>query len=244
MHTDRLNISTLCSLAVIAFVAACAAHEAVGHGIACLSTGGTVTLLTSVYFHCRPSVPFVDAAGTLMNLVVAATLVLALHRTNQPSQRSVFLGLILAFSGFWGAGYFIFSALTNVGDLAFVLRDLSLEPRWLWRLGMGILGVWLYVKILRKASGLVPKGMPLFVAYCVVGVVACASVLFYQGPTLPALKDAAQESLLAPSGLLFIAFSRPSSQPIFVPASRSIIMAAAVTIAIFWFTLGKGISGG
>jgi hypothetical protein len=41
--------------------------------------------------------------------------------------------------------------------------------------------------------------------------VACISVLFYPGEALPALKEAAQAGLLAPLGLLFVAFSRRPS---------------------------------
>ncbi|WIH05380.1 hypothetical protein KHF85_02365 [Xanthomonas translucens pv. graminis] len=59
------------------------------------------------------------------------------------------------------------------------------------------------------------------------------SVLFYPGEVLPALKEAAQESLLAPLGLLFVAFCRRPSRVLPPPSSRTAVLA-------FWLTLGRG----
>jgi len=244
MPADRSSTATLCSLAVIAFAAACVAHEAAGHGLACLGTGGTVTLLTSVYFRCRPSLPVIDAAGVLMNFAVAAVAALGLRRGSRSPSLTAFLGLLLAFSGFWGAGYLLFSALTNDGDPAFVVRDLPLQPVWLWRLGMGVVGVWLYALILRHSAKFLPRGRPLLAAYGAAGLVGCLSVLFYQGPTLPALKEALQESLLGPVGLLLAARAAPAPGLHPVPYSRGIVVAGGVITALFWLVLGRGIYGG
>ena len=104
-HPNGLRTATLCSLAALAFIGACVAHEAVGHGFTCLAAGGRVVLLTSVYFRCQPGAPLVDAAGPLMNLVVAATAAIALRVMRGHSNYSVFLALLVAFSGLWGAGY-------------------------------------------------------------------------------------------------------------------------------------------
>lgn len=243
MQTRRPSVQTLCALSVIAFVVACVAHEAVGHGFACLGTGGNITLVTSVYFRCQPSVPLVDAAGPLMNFVVAAASSLALGRLCHLPRLTAFLALLLAFSGLWSSGYLIYSAVANTGDFAFVLRDLSLEPRWLWRVCMGVAGIGLYWAILVRAVRFAPKGMPLSAAYVAVAVVAGISVLFYQGPTLPALKDAALESFVAPIGLLLVAGRQPSSNEPVAPNSRAIITLAVVVAALFWFTMGQGIYG-
>ncbi|WP_369935975.1 hypothetical protein [Xanthomonas tesorieronis] len=239
MPANLSRLWTLCALAAMAFVAACIAHEAVGHGLTCLGTGGTVTLLSSVYFHCQPGHPFVDAAGPVSNLCVAAVFGAAAHRSRHATARTV-CALVAAFNGLWGAGYLIFSALTDTGDLAFVVRDLALRPAWVWRLGMGLAGLLLYGIVLRSVAPCLPKGRPLLAAYCAAGGVACASVLFYPGAVLPALKDAAQESLLAPLGLLFVALSRRAS-PVLPPASsRIIVLAGAIVVLAFWLTLGRG----
>src|SRR5450432_1467618 len=159
-NESRVDVATLCSLAAMAFVAACFAHEALGHGTACVATGGTVTLLTSVYFKCSASLPIVDAAGPSMNLAVALGAAMMLRRSHGPAART-FLALLLAFNGFWGAGYFLFSGAANTGDWAFVLRDLSLEPRWLWRIAMVATGAWLYGVALRHVAPVLPRGRPL-----------------------------------------------------------------------------------
>lgn len=239
MPADLSRLCTLCALAAMAFVAACVAHEAAGHGLACLGTGGTVRLLSSVYFRCQPGHPFVDAAGTLSNLCVAAVCAVAAHRSRHATARTAF-ALLAAFNGLWGAGYLIFSAATDTGDLAFVLRDLGLHPAWAWRLGMGLAGLWLYSAVVRNVAPHLPNGMSLLAAYCVAGGVACISVLFYPGAVLPALKDAAQEGLLAPLGLLFVALSRRPSQVLPPPSSRPVMLAGAIVVLAFWLTLGRG----
>jgi hypothetical protein len=239
MPADLCRLWTLCALAAMAFVAACTAHEAVGHGLACLGTGGTVTLLSSVYFRCQPGHPLVDAAGTLSNLCVAAVFALAARRSRHDTARTAF-ALVAAFNGLWGTGYLIFSAVTDTGDLAFVVRDLALRPAWAWRLGMGLAGLWLYGAVWRNLAPFLPKGRPLLAAYCTAGAVACLSVLSYQGAALPALKEAAQEGLLAPLGLLFVAFSRHPSRVLPPASSRNVMLAGAIVVLAFWLTLGRG----
>jgi hypothetical protein len=48
---------------------------------------------------------------------------------------------VLALAGnlFTGTGYFCFSGVFNFGDWAAVIRDLN--PHWMWRLGLVLLGV-------------------------------------------------------------------------------------------------------
>ena len=61
-NEGRADVGTLCSLSAVAFVAACFAHETLGHGTACTATGGRVTLPTSVITSFEPenSQMFVD----------------------------------------------------------------------------------------------------------------------------------------------------------------------------------------
>ncbi len=243
MQQAQPDTLTLCALSAMAFIVACAGHEAAGHGLACLGSGGSIALLTSVYFRCHPGMPLVDAAGPAMNLVVAAACAIALGRSLHKPTFQAFLALLLAFSGLWSAGYFVCSAVADTGDLAFVLRDLSLKPRWLWRVCMGIAGIALYRTILARATRFSPKGLPLRVAYAAAVAVACISVLFYRGPTLPALGDAALESCVAPLGLLLVAGRQPSSNEPTAPVSRAIVAGALAAIALFWFTMGRGIYG-
>lgn len=239
------SYSTLGAIAAVAFIVACVAHEAIGHGGMCLAVGGHVTLLTSVYFHCTNGGPLTDAAGPLMNLIVGAACWLLARNRPLISQSRLFFVLAMAFNLFWGAGYFIFSAVTNTGDWAFVLRDLSLEPQWLWRLLMGALGVVIYVRSIRAVATHVPPGTPLVWLYIVAGVVSCVAALFYAGPVLPAVREAAQESFGADVGLLFLAY-RKSKQPHALPSpslvahSNAWLISSALVTILFLLVLGRG----
>ena len=211
-HAGRASTSTLCAIAAVTFIIACVAHEAIGHGGLCLVIGGEIKLLTSVYFRCVPGRPVVDAAGPTMNLIVAILAAAMLATEKRSDLSRTFLAFLIAFNGFWGAGYLIFSAFTNTGDWAFVLRDLSAQPIWLWRIIMAAVGIYLYNVTIRYIAPHLPLGWPLFSAYLVVGAVACASTLFFTGAILPAMQEAAQESLLAPVALIYLAFRHSSSQ--------------------------------
>lgn len=239
------SYSTVGAIAAVAFIAACVAHEAIGHGGMCLAVGGRVTLLTSVYFRCTNGGPLTDAAGPLMNLIVGALCWSLARRRPLASPSRLFFVLAMAFNLFWGAGYFIFSAVTNTGDWAFVLNGLSLEPRWLWRLFMGSLGVFIYVRSIGIVRSCVPPGTPLVVPYVVAGVVSCVAALFSAGPALPALREAAQESLGAAIGLLILSYRNtrqphPLPSPILVAHSIGWLLFSAVVTVLFFLLLGRG----
>lgn len=240
------SYSTLGAIAAVAFIVACVSHEAIGHGGMCLAVGGRVTLLTSVYFRCTNGGPLTDAAGPLMNLIVGAACWLFARRRPSASSSRLFFVFAMAFNLFWGAGYFIFSAITNTGDWAFVLRDLSLEPRWLWRLVMGALGVFIYIRTVQAVATHVPPGTPLVWPYLVAGVVSCVAALFYAGPVLPAVREAARESFEANVGLLFLAYrnskqGHASPLPILVAHSTGWLLFSALVTIVFFLLLGRGI---
>lgn len=211
----------------------------------CLALGGRITLLTSVYFRCANGGPLTDAAGPLMNLIVGAACRLLARGRPVASWSRLFFVLAMAFNLFWGAGYFIFSAATNKGDWAFVLRDLSLEPRWLWRLLMGVLGFGIYVCSARAVVAYLPPRAPLVWCYLVAGVVSCVAALFYSGPVLPAVREAAHSSFGAAVGLLFIAYrkskqSYASPPQSFVAHSKGWILFSALVTMLFFLVLGRG----
>jgi hypothetical protein len=240
---SRVDVPTLCALSATAFVAACVSHEVLGHGLACVATGGAVKVLTSVYFECSAGLPIIDASGPSMNLAIALGAFIVLGQGAKSASARTFLALLVAFSGFWGAGYFLFSGVTNTGDWAFVLQDLSLEPRWLWRIVIVILGTWLYGLTLRLVAPVLPRGPALLAAYLSAGVVACASTLFYSGATGPAMLEAAQESLVASLGLLYLAFARPRSPSSLVPVlarNKRLQSLGLVVVGVFWLTQGRG----
>ncbi len=105
---------------------------------------------------------FIVAAGPLMNLFAGAVFWCLLRgRESLGSNWRLFFVLAIAFNLFWGAGYFIYSAVTDTGDWAFVLRDLALRPSWMWRGFMGALGLVLYERSIRLVAFYLPPGTPL-----------------------------------------------------------------------------------
>ncbi len=247
MERNRHDGVTLVAIAVLAFIAACVAHEAIGHGGMCIAIGAHVTMLTSVYFHCSNGGPLTDAAGPGMNLIVGAVCWYALKSWSMPSpQWRLFLVFTMAFNLFWGAGYFVFSAITDTGDWAFVLRDLALTPRPLWLFLMSALGVYLYYRSTQLVASQLPPGIPLLTAYLAAGAVSCIAALFFSGPVLPALGEAALESFGAAVGLLWLA--RRTSRQVVPAAAETIvargtgwIFAAALAMPVFVATLGRGL---
>ena len=242
-HTQ--SYSTISAIAAVAFIVACVAHEAIGHGGMCLAIGGRITLLTSVYFRCTRGGPLTDAAGPLMNLIVGVACWSIARSRSLTSQSQLFFVLAMAFNLFWGGGYFLFSALLNTGDWAFVLRELSLKPLWLWRLSMGALGVAIYVGSARAADRYLPTGTPLVLPYLVAGMVSCIAALFFTGPVLPAVREAARESFEANVGLLYLAYrnskqahASPSPNP--VAHSNGWLLFSVVITILFILVLGRG----
>ncbi len=236
---------TLGAIAAVAFIIACVAHEAIGHGGMCLLIGGRVTLLTSVYFRSANGGPLTDAAGPLMNLIVGAACWSLARNRPLASNSRLFLVLAMAFNLFWSSAYFIFSAVTNTGDWAFVLRDLSLEPQWVWRLLMGVLGAGMYVFSARAISRQVPPGTPLLCPYLVAGAVSCVAALFFTGPVLPALREAAKESLGSAVGLLFLSYHNSkqadaSPPPALLVHSNIWLLISVLVSVLFFLSLGRG----
>ena len=248
MKTDRsLHLhATVAAISVIAFVLACVAHEVLGHGGMCLIVGGRINLLTSVYFRSDGGGVLTDAAGPMMNLIVGAVCWFLIRRWTTPSILwRLFLVLAMAFNLFWGAGCFILSAVTNTGDWAFVLRQLQLEPIWVWRIVIGVLGVFIYRWSIRLLAAQLPTGTPLLVPYLVTGIFSCFAALFFFGPMAPALREAALEGFGVGVGLIILASNRPeqkTSPPpeLVVTAGNEWLFAAAVLAVIFIATLGRG----
>lgn len=244
--------ATLGAIAALAFIVACTAHELVGHGGACVALGGRITLLSSVYSHCSSGGVTTAAAGPLMSLAVGAMCWAVLWRASpSPSANwRLFLVFTMAFNLFWGAGYFVSSAVTNNGDWAFVLRDLRLRPDGLWRCLMGALGVYLYYRSVLLTAFYLPPRTPLVFPYLFAGIVSCVAVLFFNGPKLPALGEAVQEIFGAAVALLLLAYyrsRRAGPAPAVTPVEQSfgwLITSLLVTL-LFFATLGRGfIPGG
>lgn len=139
---------TIVSIAIIAYMVSTMLHEAVGHGGACLLTGGKPIDVSTVSMECSADNRLVLAGGTIVN-ALAGALFFALGRgTSGNSSRLKYLfWMLMTVNLFSAAGYFAFSGIGGFGDWAMFIRGLGQE--WLWRIGMTIFGFAAYMLVAR-----------------------------------------------------------------------------------------------
>jgi hypothetical protein len=248
---------TVCAIAAAAACLAAVAHEALGHGGACLATGGRITQLTSVYFQCEPGGWRIAVFGPIGNLVTALVAWLALRaapKDRAPGWR-LFLVLLFAFSLFWFAGYLLYSAATGEGDNAIVARALVGDPTWRWTVPASVAGVVLYaIGIAGVARASRPLRAPgqrrtsrlWRLSWLAASASACIAAVTYVPDPIGALGQAALEIGAASLPLLVMKpRTRPDAQPEaaappIAPGPRWILTGVMVFLA-FVLTLGRGL---
>jgi len=145
---------TLIAISALACILQDILHEGLGHGVTAWLSGAHRLTMSTVALQSDISTRWIDANGTLVNLVFAGIFWLVLLRAERyrPALRYFF---VLAMMGnlFTGTGYFLFSGVANFGDWAAVIQ--GLQPYWLWRLGLIVLGaVSYYASMLLVAAQL------------------------------------------------------------------------------------------
>jgi hypothetical protein len=248
---------TLAAVGVAAYLIADVVHEVIGHGTACLLHGARITLLTSVYFRCSLRTPFIAVAGPTANLVAAGLAWFVQRRYRLTDARFRLLVLMtFAFNLLWGAGSMVYHSITNQDDWAIAVA--SLEPLWLWRIALVVLGSGLYVIGMRR----VVRTLSVFVAadpssasdrarrlvlvpYAAAGAAACVAAGFYIPDPLRAVREGALETYAASVGVLFPAvwIVKPADAltPLpYIEWSGRWVGAVAVAFMIFSALLGYG----
>jgi hypothetical protein len=137
------DVWTIVAIAIVAYVFASIIHEGIGHGGACLLTGGHPVALSTVHFECSWEGRLVAAGGTIANLAAGLMFWLASRAASRATHLRYFLWLSMTINLLQAGGYFLFSGVGNVGDWAAVIQ--GLQPPWLWRVGLVILGVCSYL---------------------------------------------------------------------------------------------------
>ena len=138
---------TIISMAVIASAAATLLHEGLGHGVTAWLRSDHVTVLTSNHLSSLTPDRWVDAAGTLVNLIVGSCALLAMRSFKAATNTRYFLWLLAALNLLPGAGYFMLSGLAGFGDWAEVIR--GLPHQFAIRTAMTLIGAALYWLVVR-----------------------------------------------------------------------------------------------
>lgn len=143
---------TVVGIAALAISFTVALHEGI-HAAACLAVGGDLQEYSALYAECDSSTALqariVAGSAPVYNLLAGLLAWLTFRRSlNRSSATQFFLWLFMLMNWFYGAGYFAFSGITNVGDWAVVID--GWRPIWLWRVLMTIVGVLLFMFFVRQ----------------------------------------------------------------------------------------------
>lgn len=246
------DIPTVCALAVIAVCITTTAHEALGHGSACLVLGGRIARLTSVYFQCSVHSRLIAPAGPLGNYTAGIVAWFAQMVLPRNASRARLLALlVMAFSLFWEAGYLLASMISGQGDYASLGRDLLGSPQWPWRTAGIVAGLLLYMLFARvlglcthrftTSAGRVPL---LLGTAWLAGMVAVGAAALLYAPDRGAAYTRAACEIASAFPLLYpfnrVLATRSDAAPA-IRRSGAWIVVAIVVYTIFAATLGRGL---
>jgi hypothetical protein len=235
-----MRFLTLVCIAFAAYLAADLAHEALGHGGACLAMGGHVLLLDTTFEGCSIKSRLIDGAGPAMGLVVA--LIAWVWARAARANLRVFLSLVFAFAAFWNLAYMLKSGLRYNGDWHFVIEGLA--PAAAWHIGLAVLGVVLYIAAMRMLARIWPSGedmtSPSFAltAYLAAAALSAAGGALDPKGVSAVLTDALPSSLAA-IGLVLVGMRRTSG--VAVPVSTGWIATGLLSAVLFIAALGPGL---
>lgn len=239
--SDLDDLPTLAAVGILAATAAAVAHEAVGHGGACLAVGGEVTRLTSIFFRCRGGGDLVDAAGPLAQLAWGAAALAIACVSRLPPILRLFLLTTAAISLLWVFGQLVRDAALAADDWAFTARSPAL--RWS-HVAIGAAGYALTVRLLVRPARALAGGdvRRLVVPWAVGALSAALAGALWSGHRLDGVRDSLLAVALAPLGYLLTIRSAVRSGEPPAPIGRSWpwILAAVAVYAAFAFSLGLG----
>lgn len=258
MATAPDDTLTIISIAALACVLQDVLHEGLGHGVTAWLSGAHRITMSTVALQSDISTRWISANGTLVNLIFGAIfwLLLLKPRRYSPATRFFFV-MAMAGNFFSGTGYFLFSGVANFGDWAAVIH--GLQPYWLWRLGLVVLGViTYYASMLIVAGKLRPfhrkDGNPrrmrglAWTPYFTEGILAGLGGLFNPVGFFYVIASALPSTLGANAGLLNMPtmlrrqFAREGDEVGPIVRSLAWISAGAVASLLFIFVLGRGLT--
>jgi hypothetical protein len=158
---------TIVAMAVIASASATLLHEGLGHGVVAWLRGDIPTELTSNHLSSLRPDRWVDAGGTLVNLLAGAVALWASRYAGNRANPRYFCWIFAALNLLPGAGYFLFSGIVGVGDWSEVIRGVPHQIPL--RIAMTALGAGLYVLAVRQLARAVHPYCPSRADYNTVG---------------------------------------------------------------------------
>jgi hypothetical protein len=172
--------------------------------------------------------------------------------------KQFFLWLFMLMNGLYGSGYFMFSGIANVGDMANVIS--GWEPAWVWRVLMTVVGllmfmgfVWLALQEFGKLIGgdadeqIGRANQLAIISYIVSGVVILLAGLFNPYGFLSLPVTAGLFAVLGGlSPLLWMmqwfrakSFKKLDKPPLEIHRSWSWIAGAGVAVFVYAVILGR-----
>lgn len=249
MRTGEHSVWTVAAIACMAFVIADLSHEVLGHGVTAYLLGARHLLLSSTYLSSDINSKLVDAAGTVVNLLEGALAWLLLWNGRGGVYWRYFLWLLIAFNLLDGTGYFLFSAVSNSGDWAEIIRGLP-HPGVV-RLSMGLTGAAAYaLSAYVCALSLVPFSEQLedlnLVPYWTVLIVNCAAAALNPLGLKYLFISALPATAGANAALIVVSkwtrrLKKGNASSLLVSRSIGLVWAGALVVVLFVFVVGRGI---
>lgn len=141
---DWLTVAAFAALAISLTVAF---HEGI-HALTCMGVGGDLREYSALHVDCSEintwQSKLVAGSASIANLLLGTLCWRLLPRfRRQASNWTFFLWLFMLMNWLFGAGYWMFSGIGNIGDWSVVIA--GWEPQWLWRVVMTLVGTLFYV---------------------------------------------------------------------------------------------------
>ena len=145
--SNQNDRATIISMAVIASAAASLLHEGLGHGVTAWLRGDVVTELTSNHLSSLNPDHWVQAGGTIVNLIAGFGSLAVMHLAGRRCNLRYFFWLLAALNLLPAAGYLMLSGIFGFGDWYEVIKDLPHQVPL--RTAMSLIGAAAYVGVVR-----------------------------------------------------------------------------------------------
>ncbi len=248
IETARDDVPTL--IAVGAAVAICAslAHEALGHGVGCVTDGGTVTLLTFLVFRCAGAGVLADGGGPVGAFLVGCLCLIALYQLRpKPTIASLFTYALGAQLLFWVCAQMVREGLDGSDDWGHVARDLAWPVGW--HAAVVAVGAVVYGATVRIAATLgapLAQGRParLLIPYASACLFAVAFGAMWHGDPAASALDGFLSFGVAPLGYLLairVASRGVPDETLTIGRSWVWLIGVTVVACIFALTIARGV---